>query len=230
VRHVLHLMFTEGHTSTRGAALVDVSLSAEAIRLTKLLRAGTPDDPETAGLLALMLLTDARRAGRVGRDGELVPLADQDRSRWDRAAIAEGVTLIEETLPSGAVGPFQLQAAIAAVHAEASCWTATDWPQIAVLYEMLARVAPSPVVTLNRAVAVAMVDGPEAGLLLVDGVTGAPALRRSARVPAVRAHLLELAGQLAAARTEYVAAARLATSIPEQRYLHRRAAALDGPG
>ncbi len=226
VRQVLHLMFTEGHTSTRGAGLVDVSLSTEAIRLTRLLRAATPDDPEAAGLLALTLLTDARRTSRVGPDQELVPLADQDRSRWDGEAIAEGVALLEVALPRGVVGPFQLQGAIAAVHAEARSWPETDWPQIVVLYEMLERVAPSPVVTLNRAVAVAMVDGPDAGLAVVDTVADAPALRRSPRVPAVRAHLLERAGRPAEARAEFVTAARLATSIPEQHYLHRRAAAL----
>ena len=141
VRQVLHLMFTEGHTSTSGAGLVDVSLSTEAIRLTRLLRAATPDDPEAAGLLALVLLTDARRTSRIGADQELVPLADQDRSRWDGRTIAEGVALLEKALPRGVVGPFQLQGAIAAVHAEARSWPETDWPQIVVLYEMLERVA-----------------------------------------------------------------------------------------
>ncbi len=226
VRHVLHLMFTEGHTATTGAALIDVSLAAEAIRLTRLLSAATPDDPESAGLLALMLLTDARRCARTDADGELVPLAEQDRSRWDSDAVAEGVRLLEEVLPRGPVGGFQLQAAIAAVHAEAASWAETDWPQIHELYLMLAQVAPSPVVTLNRAVAVAMVEGPAEALRLVDSVAGDPAFRRSHRVPAVRGHLFELSGRLVEAHEAYTAAARLATSIPEQRYLHRRAAAL----
>ncbi|WAX57684.1 RNA polymerase sigma factor [Jatrophihabitans cynanchi] len=228
VEHVLYLIFTEGHTSTDGPGLLDVSLSSEAIRLTRLLHRQLPERSELTGLLALMLLTDARRAARVGADGGLVPLAEQDRARWDTPRIAEGIALVEAALPSGPVGPFQLQAAIAAVHAEAERPEDTDWAQIAELYRMLADIAPNPVVTLNRAVAVAMVDGPDAGLAMVAPLLQDPRLRHNHRLPAVRAHLLELAGRGEQARAAYVAAARLATSIPEQRYLNGRAAALTG--
>ena len=226
VEHVLYLIFTEGHTSTDGAGLYDVSLSAEAIRLTRLLHRYLPARSELTGLLALMLLTDARRAARSAANGQLVPLAEQDRTRWDRTRIAEGIALVEAALPSGPVGPFQLQAAIAAVHDEAERAEDTDWAQIAELYRMLADLAPSPVVTLNRAVAVAMVEGPDAGLAMIAPLVHDSRLRHNHRLPAVRAHLLELAGQGAQAHAAYVAAARLATSIPEQRYLNGRAAAL----
>jgi len=164
---VLYLVFTEGHTSTTGAGLYDVVLADEAIRLTRRLHACLPDAGEVAGLLALMLLTDARRPARARRDGSLVPLAEQDRARWDQALIREGTGLVERALPSGPVGPFQLQAAIAAVHADAARAEDTDWPQIETLYRMLSDLAPGPVVTLNHAVAVAMVDGPSAGLDLL---------------------------------------------------------------
>ncbi len=223
VDQVLYLVFTEGHTSTTGSGLQDIALTAEAIRVTRRLHACLPDDPEVAGLLALMLLTDARREARVDPDGALVPLPDQDRTRWDRTAIAEGVALVEAALPRGPVGPFQLQAAIAAVHAEAPTAADTDWAQIAAIYGMLAELAPSPVVTLNRAVSVAMVDGPQAALQLIAPLADDPQLRRQHRLPAVRAHLLELAGDLDAARADYAEAARLATSIPEQAYLNAKA-------
>ena len=222
VNQVLYLVFTEGHTATTGSGLQDPELTAEAIRLTRRLSGCLPDDGEVAGLLALMLLTDARRPARLDAEGTLVPLADQDRSLWDAAAISEGVALVEAALPRGPVGPFQLQAAIAAVHAEAATAAETDWGQIATLYAMLADLAPSPVVTLNRAVAVAMAQGPQAGLDLIEPLVDDPQLRRQHRLPAVRAHLLEMTGDLEAARASYAEAARLATSIPEQRFLNSR--------
>jgi RNA polymerase sigma factor (sigma-70 family) len=223
VAHVLYLIFTEGHT-TSGDSLYDVSLTAEAIRLTRRLHQHLPDTTEVAGLLALMLLTDARRAARISTDGTLVPLADQDRGRWDQAAIREGEVLLEAALPSGPVGPYQLQAAIAAVHAGARRAEDTDWAQIDVLYRMLRDLAPGPVVTLNHAVAVAMVDGPPAGLHMLDPLLDDPQLRRNHRLYAVRAHLLELDGRSEEATAAYAAAARLTPSIPEQRYLNARAA------
>jgi predicted RNA polymerase sigma factor len=226
VAHVLYLVFTEGHTATAGTGLTDTSLAAEAIRLTRRLRAHLPGDPEVAGLLALMLLTDARRAARTRPDGSLVPLAEQDRSRWDRAAIAEGVRLVEAALPAGPVGPYQLQAAIAAVHAEAPVAAETDWREIETLYRMLESVAPGPVVTLNHAVAVGEVDGPAAALALLEPLLADRQLRHHHRLHAVHAHLLERSGRGAEARAAYATAARLATSIPEQHYLNARATAL----
>jgi predicted RNA polymerase sigma factor len=226
VTQVLYLIFTEGHTSTAGTGLLDVSLSGEAIRLTRQLHRQLPGDSEISGLLALMLLTDARRDARVGPDGTLVPLAEQDRGRWHRGQLAEGIALVEAALPSGPVGPYQLQAAIAAVHAEAASAEQTDWPQIETLYRMLGRIAPGPVVTLNHAVALAMLAGPAAGLELLEPLLADRRLRHNHRLAAVRAHLLERAGALEQARQAYTAAARLATSIPEQHYLHARAAAL----
>ena len=218
VLDVLHLVFNEGYARSAGDALVDAELTAEAIRLTRELRRRLPAHDEVAGALALMLLTRAREAARADGRGDLIPLAEQDRALWDRALIAEGVELLERVLPSGPVGRYQLQAAIAAVHAEARSWEETDWPQIGELYAMLDRVAPSPAVTLNRAVAVGMVQGPEAGLALLDGLEG-----RHHRVHAVRAHLLELAGDADAAAAAYARAARLTASLPEQRYLNARA-------
>ncbi len=182
-----------------------------------------PADDECAGLLALMLLHDSRRDARCTPDGDLVRLADQDRSRWDRAQIGEAVALLEQVLPRGHVGPYQLQAAIAAVHAEADRWEDTDWPQIVALYRMLERLTPGPVVTVNLAVAVAMTDGPQAGLALLDPLLADPAAARLHRPHAVRAHLLEQLGRTAEARDAYLIAARLTTSIPEQRYLNGRA-------
>jgi RNA polymerase sigma factor (sigma-70 family) len=228
VAQVLYLIFTEGHTATTGAGLTDVSLADEAIRLTRQLHRHLPAAAEVSGLLALMLLTDARRAARTGPDGSLVPLASQDRLLWDRSQIDEGVRLLEAALPAGPVGPYQLQAAIAAVHAEAPRAADTDWAQIATLYRMLDAVAPGPMVALNHAVAVAMVDGPAAGLAMLEPLLADRRLRRHHRLHAVHAHLLEMDGRADEARAAYATAARLATSIPEQRYLNTRAAAGTG--
>ena len=227
VAHVLYVIFTEGHTATTGAALVDVSLADEAIRLTRRLHRLLPRqmawESEVAGLLALMLLTQARRDARTDDSGALVLLAEQDRTRWDPALVAEGIALVETALPDGPVGPYQLQAAIAAVHAEAAEAADTDWVQIEILYGMLADLAPSPVVTLNRAVAIAETAGPEAALALVEPLLDEPALRRQHRVHAVHGHLLERLGRAEESRAAYAVAARLATSVPEQRYLQARA-------
>jgi RNA polymerase sigma factor (sigma-70 family) len=223
VAHVLYLVFTEGHTATTGTGLTDTSLADEAIRLTRELHRHLPAAGEVSGLLALMLLTDARRAARTRADGSLVPLAEQDRSSWDRALIDEGVRLIEAALPTGPVGPYQLQAAIAAVHAEAASAADTDWTQIETLYRMLDNIAPSPVVTLNHAVAVANVSGSASGLAMIEPLLQDPQLRRYHRLHAVHAHLLEMDGSVDSARAAYAAAARLATSIPEQRYLNGKA-------
>jgi len=224
VRHVLYLIFNEGYTASAGTQLQRVELSTEAVRLTRQLHAQMPGDGETAGLLALMLLTDARRAARVTAAGDLVPLAEQDRSRWDAAAIAEGVALITESLRRAPIGPFQVQAAIAAVHDEAARPEETDWPQILQLYGVLRALAPSPMVTLNRIVAVAEVHGPATALTQLTEAE--QELAGHHRVAAVRAHLLEMAGDRAAARDEYRRAARLTLSVPEQRYLESRAARL----
>jgi RNA polymerase sigma factor (sigma-70 family) len=221
--HVLYLVFNEGYTASSGPDLQRTELADEAIRLTRLLRRLAPRDDEVAGLLALMLLTDARRAARTGEGGALVPLAEQDRSLWDRAAIAEGVALVDGALASGPLGSYQLQAAIAAVHVEAPSAEATDWPQVLALYGLLERIAPGPTVALNRAVAVGMVDGPRAGLAALEAIEG---MEGHHRVEAVRAHLLEMAGDRAAAHDAYRRAARLTTSLPEQRYLEARAARL----
>jgi RNA polymerase sigma factor (sigma-70 family) len=229
VLHVLYLIFNEGYTASSGTALHRVELTSEAIRLTRQLHQQLPDDGEVAGLLALMLLTDARRPARTRADGTLVPLADQDRARWDAQAIAEGTALITETLASAPIGPYQLQAAIAAVHDEAARASDTDWVQILGLYELLRNMAPGPMVTLNRIVAVAMVQGPEAGLRQLDDAEHDPALAAHHRLHAVRAHLLDLAGDRQAARTQYQLAARRTLSIPEQRYLESRAARLAPP-
>nr|WP_030503498.1 DUF6596 domain-containing protein [Micromonospora purpureochromogenes] len=228
VLRVLYLVFNEGYAASSGEALHRAELTAEAIRLTRELRRLLPDDGEVAGLLALMLLTDAHRAARTGPDGELVPLAEQDRGRWDRAAIAEGVALVTEALTWSSPGPYQVQTAIAAVHAEAPSAGATDWPQIVALYRVLAHVAPNPMVTLNQAVAVAMVDGPRAGLALLEPLDADGRTAGHHRLAAVRAHLLDLAGDRADARAAYLAAARATTSLPERRYLQAHAARLAG--
>lgn len=226
VLHVLYLIFNEGYTATDGADLTAPALSVEAIRLTRMLHRLLPDDGEAAGLLALMLLTDARRPARTGPDGDLVPLAEQDRGRWDRRLIAEGIELISQTLPRGQVGPYQLQAAIAAVHDEAEHVDATDWPQILVLYGLLEQVAPNPMVTLNRAVAVAMVHGPAAGLALLADLESDRRMARHHRLLSTRAHLLELLGEHDGAADAYRDAARRTTSAPERRHLASRAARL----
>jgi predicted RNA polymerase sigma factor len=226
VLHVLYLIFNEGYVSASGQQLVRVELAREAIRLARALRRLRSEDPEVAGLLALMLLTDARRDARTGPLGELIPLAEQDRSRWDQAAIAEGTQLITATLAKGAVGSYQVQAAIAALHDAAPGIEATDWPQILALYGLLRRMNDNPVVGLNEAVAAAMVHGPEAGLRLVDALAGDPRLAGSHRVDAVRAHLHERAGDRAAARRCYLAAAGRTTSLPERQYLLSKASVL----
>lgn len=222
VQHVLYLVFNEGYTASSGPDLVRTDLTAEAIRLTREVRRLLPDDAETAGLLALMLLTDARRAARTGADGELVPLAEQDRSLWNAEFVAEGVDLVGEALAGGDVGPYQLQAAIAAVHDEAPSDGETDWRQILGLYDLLEQVAPGPMVALNRVVAVARVHSPQVGLDVLDALADT-ALRGHHRVAAVRAHLLEEVGDGDAARTAYEEAAKLTASAPERTYLTRRA-------
>ncbi len=226
VLHVLYLVFNEGYTTTSGASLHRADLTAEAIRLTRLLHELLPEDGEVAGLLALMLLTDARRAARTTADGSLVPLAEQRRGLWNAAQIEEGVALITGTLGRAPIGPYQMQAAIAAIHDEAPSAEETDWPQILALYEVLEQVAPGPIVTLNRAVAVAMVDGPRAGLALLGTLDADDRMAHTHRLEAVRGHLLELAGDPVAARESYRKAARMTASVPEQRYLALRAARL----
>jgi RNA polymerase sigma factor (sigma-70 family) len=226
VLRVLYLVFNEGSTASSGPTLHRVELSGEAIRLTRQLHARLPEDGEVAGLLALMLLTDARRPARSLPGGALVPLAEQDRGRWDAAAITEGIGLITESLASAPIGPYQLQAAIAAVHDEAARAEDTDWLEIVALYDLLERVSPNPMVTLNRAVAVAMVRGPEAGLVLLRTLDADDRMAGHHRLYSVRAHLLEMAGDHAGAQSDYRAAARRTTSVPERRYLEGRAARL----
>jgi RNA polymerase sigma factor (sigma-70 family) len=226
VLQVLYLMFSEGYASSVGASLHRVDLSNEAIRLVRELHRALPHDGEVAGLLALLLLTDARREARTGPNGELIPLDAQDRARWNRSLIAEGVTLISHTLSKGAIGPYQLQAAIAAIHDEAPRVEDTDWPQILLLYGLLGRMTDNPMVTLSRAVARAMVEGPAAGLAMLDALDADPRLEGHYRLAAVRAHLLELAGDHDGAITHYRAAAERTTSVPEQHYLLTKAAAL----
>jgi RNA polymerase sigma factor (sigma-70 family) len=226
VLHVLYLIFNEGYSATSGPDLQRGELTREAIRLTRAVHRLLPDDGEVAGLLALMLLTDARRTARTGPDGALIPLAEQDRSRWDRASIEEGIALVTDSLSRTPLGPYQLQAAIAAVHAEAPHAEDTDWEQIVALYGVLERVSPNPVVTLNHAVAVAMVHGPRAGLELLETLDGDDRVARQHRLEAVRAHLLEMAGDREAALASYRTAARRSTSLPERRYLETRAARL----
>lgn len=226
VLRVLYLVFNEGYTTTSGPELHRTDLTTEAIRLVRMLSQLMPDEGEVVGLLALMLLTDARRAARTTADGSLVPLPEQDRDLWNAGQIAEGIGLVARTLGTAPIGPYQVQAAIAAVHDEAPSAKETDWPQILALYQVLERVSHGPVVTLNRAVAVAMVHGPRAGLALLGTLDGDDRMAHSHRLEAVRGHLLELAGDAAAARECYQRAARLTASTPEQRYLALRAARL----
>jgi predicted RNA polymerase sigma factor len=218
VLHVLYLIFNEGYTATSGPDLQRSELTTEAIRLTREVRRLLPGDGEVAGLLALMLLTDARRPARTRPDGSLVPLAEQDRSLWEQTYIDEGVELVTAALTDKPLGPYQLQAAIAAVHGEAARPEDTDWPQIVALYELLERVSPNPMLTLNHAVAIAMVHGPEAALERLSALDDDARVATHHRLDAVRAHLLEMAGE--------VAAARRTTSLPERRYLESRAALL----
>lgn len=229
VLHVLYLIFNEGYASTSGPHLQRADLAAEAIQLTRVVHRVIPDDGEGAGLLALMLLTDARRPARTGPDGELIPMADQDRSRWNTTDIDEGVALITAALPRGAAGPYQLQAAIAALHDEASSAEETDWPQILALYEVLLQSADNPVVALNHAVAVAMVRGAPAGLALLAELESDQRIAGDYRLHAVRAHFLEMTGDRSAAHDSYLVAARLTASFQQQRYLHSRATRVARP-
>jgi RNA polymerase sigma factor (sigma-70 family) len=231
VLRVLYLVFNEGYAATAGTVLMRVGLADEAIRLARALHAGLPDDGEVSGLLALMLLVHARHQARTSPDGSLIPMAEQDRSRWDQGLIAEGTALLTAALPRGPTGPYQLQAAIAAVHDEAASAGATDWPQIAALYGVLLRLDDNPVVALNHAVAVSMITGPRAGLELIRQLEADPRINADRRFHAVRAHLLELAGDHAAALGAYRAAARAATNLQQQRYLNQQISRLaPGPG
>jgi RNA polymerase sigma factor (sigma-70 family) len=226
VLHVLYLIFNEGYASSAGPDLQRTDLSNEAMRLTRAVRNLLPADGEVAGLLALMLLTDARRRARTGPDGELIPLMEQDRTLWDRDAITEGVALVTGTLSKGSIGAYQLQAAIAAVHDEAARAEDTDWPQILALYGLLKRMSDNPMVALNHAVAVAMVHGPAAGLDLLKALDAEARVSGHYRLDAVRAHLFERSGDYVAAIAHYQAAASRTTSIPERNYLTSQAARL----
>ena len=228
VLHVLYLIFNEGYASSTGESLQRADLANEAIRLARAVHRLLPGDGEVAGLLALMLLTDARRRARTGAGGELIPLAEQDRTLWDREAIAEGVALVTATLSRGAIGAYQLQAAIAAVHDEAARTEDTDWPQILALYGLLERMSDNPMVTLNRAIAFAMVHGPEAGLERLKVLDADARLADHHRLAAVRAHLLEMAGDHQAAIAHYRKAARRTSSLPERNYLIMKAGRLGG--
>ena len=230
VLHVLYLIFTEGYASTSGPSLQRIELAAEAIRLTRLMHRLLPGDGEVTGLLALMLLTDARRQARTGPGGEVIPMDEQDRTLWHAAQIAEGVELVTAALTRGPAGPYQLQAAIAALHDEAPGPEATDWPQIVALYELLLQLSDNPVVRLNHAVAVAMARGPREGLDLLAGLSADERMAGDHRLPAVRAHLLEMAGEPDAARAAYLAAAARTSNLPQQRYLNARAARLSADG
>ena len=226
VLHVLYLVFNEGYTASSGAELHRTDLSNEAIRLMRGLHKLAPNDPEVAGLLALMLLTDARRAARTGPIHELIPLDEQDRTRWDRQSIAEGVALVSAALGKGLVGEYQLQAAIAALHDEAASTEETDWPQILALYSVLKRMTDNPMVAVSHAIATAMVAGPKAGLALLEPLMTDDRLQGNHRLDTARAHLLELAGKLVAAEALYRSAALKTTSTPERNYLLLKAARL----
>jgi RNA polymerase sigma factor (sigma-70 family) len=226
VLHVLYLIFNEGYAASAGNSLQRVDLSSEAIRLARAVVRLLPDDGEAAGLLALMLLTDARREARSGADGELIALDEQDRTLWNRPAIEEGVALVSRALRQGAVGAYQLQAAIAACHDEAASTEATDWPQILALYELLQQMSDNPMLTLNRAVAVAMVHGPQAGLELLASLDADARVAEHHRLAAVRAHLYEKVGDQPTAIRYYQAAAEGTSSMPERTYLLLKAARL----
>jgi RNA polymerase sigma factor (sigma-70 family) len=226
VLRVLYLIFTEGYASTAGPLAFRAELSTEAIRLTRIVHRLRPRDGEVAGLLALMLLTDARRAARVGKDGALVPLESQDRSLWRPDMIAEGTDLVTAAMSAGPSGPYQLQAAIAALHDEAATAEDTDWPQIEALYGVLLAMVPNPMTALNHAVAVAMARGPAPALTLVSSLAEDKRLADHHRLHAVRGHLLEMSGDTAGALAAYRLAAQLTRSLPEQRYLNAKAAAL----
>lgn len=226
VLHVLYLIFNEGYTSSIGSQLQRLDLAREAIRLTRCVKALLPDYAEVAGLLALMLLTDARRAARTGPDEELIPLTKQDRSLWDRSEVTEGIALLTAALGKGSAGPYQLQAAVAAVHDEALRTEDTDWPQILALYDLLKRMSANPMVSLNHAIAAAMVHGPSKGLELLTALDADSRIAGHYRLDAVRAHLLEMAGDHPAAITHYRMAAARTTSIPERNYLMTQAARL----
>lgn len=228
VLHVLYLIFNEGYTASAGPQLRRADLSHEAMRLARIVRSLQPGDAEITGLLALMLLTDARRMARTTADGELIPLAQQDRALWDRKQIEEGIALLSAALPKGSIGPYQLQAAIAAVHDEAARAEETDWPQILALYELLKRMSDNPIVALNYAIAAAMVHGPAKGLELLDALNDDARLATHHRLDAVRAHLLEMAGDRAGAIDHYRAAAGKTGSLPERNYLLTQAARLSG--
>ena len=229
VLQVIYLTFTEGHTATTGQALVRTDLCAEAIRLARMLQETVPNEPEVGGLRAQMLLADARRAARAGPDGQLVPLAEQDRSRWDRSQIDEGIAVLTQSLAAHRPGPYQLQAAISAIHAEADTYAETDWPQILALYDVLDALAADPVVTLNRAVALAQVRGAAAGLDLLEIAAADPRMAGHHRVHAVRAHLLRDTGRIDDAVREFRTAARRTLSLPERRYLLNQAALTEQP-
>lgn len=229
VLHVLYLIFSEGYTSSIGPDLQRTDLSTEAIRLTRAIRALLPRDGEIAGLLALMLLTDARRTARSGANGELIPLDEQNRTLWDQGLIAEGVALASAALSEGSIGSYQLQAAIAALHDEAARVEDTDWPQILALYGLLLRMSGNPMVALNHAIAAAMVEGPPAGLELLKALDADARMSGHYRLDAVRAHLLEMAGDRERALVHYRAAAERTTSIPERNYLNTKAARIAAP-
>jgi RNA polymerase sigma factor (sigma-70 family) len=228
VLHTLYLVFNEGYTASSGGDLHRADLTREAIRLTRLVHAQLPADGEVAGLLSLMLLTESRRATRTTETGDLVPLAEQDRSRWDRVLIDEGNALIEVAMARSPLGAYQLQAAIAATHADAAGAEDTDWHQVHGLYTILERIAPNPMVTLNRAVALGETSGPGAGLDLLAGLDADPRMAGHHRLHAVRAYLLEQADERDAAYDEYRRAARATASVPERRFLEARASRLNG--
>jgi len=230
VLHTLYLIFNEGYTASSGENLNRAELTHEAIRLTRVVHRQLPNDGEVAGLLALMLLTDSRRTARTTTSGDLIPLAEQDRTRWDRTLIDEANSLLVGTMARSPLGPYQLQAAIAATHADAQRAEETNWQQVHVLYKLLERIAPNPMVTLNRAVALAQTSGPEAALEVLTDLDADPRMKNHHRLHAVRAYLLEMSGDMPAAREQYMLAARGTASMTERRYLESRASQLAGGG